>query len=321
MQTLLTVYRDLQESASTSDFPMLMGTELYRELLNFYNVYPTQWKKWCKIGETVDFKTKNVIVLSEADDLEQVIQGQGYADSSMEENHYKMFVSTYGRSFSITRQMIVNDDMDAIKSFPQKFGRASARKVAMLACGALEANGLAYDGNAFFSVAHTNLLSTALSADINGAQAIVNAVLMIRNMKDAKGIKMGLVAKYLIVPSALQATAQIIVNAEQVLNAAGTYLQPNPAYKMVEVICEDALLDQNDWYVTCDPTDVPTVQVNFLKGKQEPDLLLEAPTAVTVMGGAEDPFGFEYDEIKYKVRYDFGISLCNWQGAVRSIVA
>jgi len=61
-----------------------------------------------------------------------------------------------------------------------------------------------------------------------------------------------------------------------------------------------------------DPMDAHAIEVDFLNGKDTPDLLVKAADAMMVAGG-EDPYGYEFDDISYKVRWDYDVQVAYYQ--------
>jgi hypothetical protein len=69
------------------------------------------------------------------------------------EESYSQQVETYGRIVALTRQMLVNDDLDALTQIPRIMGRSSALTIQNAVYELLLSN----PGTpALFSVAHNN---------------------------------------------------------------------------------------------------------------------------------------------------------------------
>ena len=72
------------------------------------------------------------------------------------------------------------------------------------------------------------------------------------------------------------------------------------------------------WYVLNDPQLAPAITVSFLNGVEEPALLMKRAEMLSLVGGGEDPFGYEFDDITYKVRYDFGADITEPTAVLKS---
>jgi hypothetical protein len=65
-----------------------------------------------------------------------------------------------------------------------------------------------------------------------------------------------------------------------------------------------------------DPADCPVIETGFLDGKQTPDLLVKRINAVNLAGG-DDEWGYEFDDIEFKIRWDYAVQLAMYQGIYR----
>ena len=69
-------------------------------------------------------------------------------------------LDTYGRSFSMSRQAFINDDIGFIATVPGRFAQAAKRTINKQCYQLLYNNAAVFDGKAFFSAGHKNLLTT-----------------------------------------------------------------------------------------------------------------------------------------------------------------
>jgi phage major head subunit gpT-like protein len=58
-----------------------------------------------------------------------VQDGGEYSYATVGERGEKVQLATYGKMFSITRQTIINDDLDAFSKIPRRMGRAAIRTI------------------------------------------------------------------------------------------------------------------------------------------------------------------------------------------------
>lgn len=319
-KALLTEYRELRESGSSSDFPNILGNVMYRSLIDWARNVPDAWRSYSAIGDLNDFRPQTRLVGYEAEDLLLVDENGNYVDSKLADAGYTIRLSTFGRGFSIGRQVIINDDLNYIRKQPQRFGRAAGRSIAtFVAQTLLEGNLAAFDGNALFHAAtHANLATgggSALSA------ANIQTAITALQKQTVLGVFHTVAARWLLIPPALQFTARQILNSAAIVavGTAGTVTQignANVLQGLLGVIVDPFLSSTTAWYVLADPNDTPIIDVGFLQGKQTPDLLVERPSMQNLAGG-DDPFEYEYDTLHYKVRYDYGGATSLWWGGYK----
>lgn len=321
-QTLLDDYYELRESGTTSDFPAILGNVMYRRLIEWAGTVPDKWRMYSAITEAPDKRPQTAIIGYESEDLLPVSETGSYVDSALGDASFQWQVSTYGRGFSITRDVIINDDLGYIRQQPKRFGRAATRTLSkFVAQTLLEGNGLAFDGNALFSDAHSNLDD---SSDAFDATTIQSAITSMRN-QTVLGVFHSVEPKRLVIPPGHEWQARQIINSSIIVATGGDATSGAPAIQIgntntlsniLDIVIDPFLSDANDWYVFADPNDVPVVMVGFLNGKQTPDLLIERPTMTNVAGG-DDRYEYEFDVLKYKVRHDYGGTLGLWWGAYK----
>jgi hypothetical protein len=318
MKTLIKIYQDLQESGSTSDFPYILANTMYKVLLEKFKGVNSPWRQYTMQGDLNDFRTADRVLVDEAPDLEEVLEDGIYKDSKMTDYRYQIYLRTFGRTFSIGRRVVVNDDLNVIKKTPQRLGRAAGRTLVKRIVGMIEGDGNTYDNKNLFHADHGNSGNTTLANTITGRAAVSAAMSTIEKATDESGEKMGLTAKYLLVPIDLEDIALQIKNSREVrqISTSGGGTSPGGKVARLTVLVEPFLTSTTAWYVMSDPEDCPIVEVGFLNGKEAPDLLALKPEAVNLAGG-DDPWGYEFDDLNYKVRHDYGYARAMYQGIYR----
>lgn len=322
--TLLQDYETLKESGSTSDFPNILGNVMYRSLIDWYKNVPAVWRQYSAIGDAMDFRPQTRIVGYESEDLQKVEEDGVYLDSKLADAAYTVTVQTYGRAFSINRNVIINDDLGYIKQQPKRFGRSAARFLAtFVAQTLLENNGNTFDGNALFnSGTHFNL-----STGAGSAISATNIEAGIASMQDQTvlGVFQAVQPTLLLTHPQLQWKARQILNSAIIVAAGGDSTASTASQQFgnlnvlqgaLGIAIDPFLTSQTAYYVLADPADVPILDVVFLAGKQTPDLLIERPTMMNLAGG-DDPWEYEFDIMKYKVRLDVGGATSLWWGGYK----
>lgn len=316
----------LLESGSTSDFATYLADKVNKRLMHGYTEAPSAWRSYSRPYSVSDFKPQTFVRLTEMEELLEVPEGGPYTDSKIDEiTGTPLTVGTFGRLFSLTRQALINDDLDQLRDRPAALGRAYVRSVNRTAVRALEGNANAYDGNATFSVAHKNLITDPLDE-----ASLAKAAILMRKQSDPNGLRLALTPRNLVIPPDLWMVARRALQSV-VVPRAGEMTPPstpkpfnygdlNVVAGLADPVVEDYLTDPSDWYLVADPSVAPVLAVGFLNGKQTPDVFLKDPGMRNVIGGS-DPYSMEFDEITWKVRGDWGAALIDWRGIVKSAVA
>ena len=319
-KNLLAMYHELKESASASDFPNLLANTMYKKLLVRFNGFPSPWRQYVLISNLADFKLNDRVILSEAPDLEEIEADGKYEDTKFSDSKYQIQMKTFGRTFTVGRQAIINDDLNGILTMPMMFGRATVRKMVKTFLILLKGMYKAYDGNALFALrttAKNYIVDTALANTAAGMQAVIDCMVKIRAGTDPdSGELLGLTPFAILTGTTLAPIARQLVKSAQILpistSGGGTYNEI-AGLGIIEEPLIDSVISSTFWAVICNPQDAPFLEAGFLDGKAEPDLLVSKAEMVSMAGGAEDPYGYEFDDIHYKVRHDWAAALAYYQ--------
>ena len=306
----------LKEAGAPGDFPLIMANVAHKALIKGFSMIEPTWQKYAKIGDLVDFKTHNRAFTSEFSKWLKKTAGDGYQEGKVTDHGYSIVLATYGRTFKLLRETVINDDLGAFKDVPLKIGRAGGQTLAEQVANVLESNPVAFDGTALFAARNSvsNFSHTALTPDATGIAALQTGIAAIRNAKDlTTGRKLGLQPKYLIVPSELEETANWLTGGAGLIGSTSSVSSIPDSIKRLKVIVDVNLTFTARWYLCCDPADAHFVEVGFLGGNMTPEVFLERSNAIRVGGGGVDDFGYDYDDIGMKGRLDWGIAPAMYQ--------
>jgi hypothetical protein len=122
--------------------------------------------------------------------------------------------------------------------------------------------------------------------------------------------------KFLVVPNELEETAyKLTVSSVYVQATNSTYAATEPNYLLtygIKPIIVDSWTDADNWWLIADPAKVPTIEVGFFNGQQEPELFVQdQPTVGSV---------FSADKITYKIRHIYGGAILDYRGFYGAIV-
>lgn len=313
----------LQEAMTTSDFPLLFGDIIDRQLLANYRETPAVYKNFCKIGTVRDFRTVNRFTMDGAEGvLAEVGQQAPYPDTRLTEGRYQLQVKKYGRRIPFSWEAMINDDLDALKDIPQRFGRAARRTEAKFATTLYcDANG---PHASFYTTGNKNRIHTENGASTANPPlsvgALQQALIVLSKMVDADGEPIVIETVELVVPPALQVTAQNILNGLQLelTEAGGTSTQKlivanwmkNQLRLSVDPYIPIVATTNGNtsWFLFANPSvSRPAIEIAFLRGHAEPEVFMKEPNARRVGGGTDPMNGdFDTDSIEYKIRHCLG---------------
>ena len=110
-------------------------------------------------------------------------------------------LASYGKIIALTRQTLLNDDLDAFTRVPAAFGAAAADLESDLVYNVLLNNANMDDGVALFHATHRNLLT----ASVIDEAAIAALYRAFANQNGLEGRKINLAPQFLIVPPGVRA--------------------------------------------------------------------------------------------------------------------
>lgn len=277
---------------STSDFPKLLANVAQKAMMKGYEEANETFQLWTTEGVLTDFKVASRVDLNTFPNLKVVPEGGEYSYGTIGDRGETTQLATYGKRFSITRQAIINDDLNAIAKIPRLMGRAATRTIGNLVYAILTGNPNMSDGVALFHATHANL--AAAGAAINTAS--VDAARVAMGLQKDGDALLNLRMKYLLVPLTLEGTANVVRNSEfEVGSSTRNNTTPNTVRNTFEVI-SDARLDAasvTGWYAAGDPMLTDTIEVSYLDGNKTPTL--------------EEQAGWSVDGVEMKVRFDAAV--------------
>lgn len=288
---------------STSDFPFLLQTTAERSLSRGYAEMPQTFQVWTSEGSLADFRPATRGGFSEFSPLLEVKGNGEYKHGTFGEAAESIQLATYGRMFSISRQAIINDDLNAFASVPRKMGNAARRLVGDLAYAVLTGNPLMSDGvNLFNAATHKNLAATGAAASLTTLGAGRTAMAMQTDPNTPDPRPLGIPAKYLLVPVGMEDTVRGLLESQYNPEAVNKLQQLNPARSWGLTIISDPRLDANSataYYLIADPAIFDTVEIAYLDGNKEPFL--------------DQKQGWTVDGVEYKVRLDVAAKAIDWR--------
>lgn len=280
-------------SHGTGDFANILLSISTKSMLRGWTESAENWRPWVRVGSLPDYKQAARVNLSNFDALTVVPEGADIPYGDMSDVRENIQIVKYARRFSHTREMVMNDDLDAFQRIPTRMGRAAARIPGDLAYAHLTGNTvLNQDATAIFDATHSNQVASS------GGPPTVTTVSAARTamalQTDPSGATLGIQLTYLLVPLELEDQTRVLAGSEFDPNATAGVFAPNSQRGRFEVIADHRLStdDAAKWYATGNPAVDDTVEVAFLGGRDRP--VVERETV------------FSNDATAYKVRLEVG---------------
>ena len=281
---------------TSSDFPFILANVANKTLRDSYEMAPQTFKAFCRMTTAADFKTISRTQLGDAPSLEKVNEGGEYKRGTIGEAREQYSLETFGKVVAVSRQVIVNDDLDAFTRIPEKFGRAAADLESNTVWAILTGNPLMGDGIALFNASHGNLAGAGAAISVTSL-GVGRAAM--RKQTGLNGSPINAAPRFLMVGPDKETEAQ--QQTAPVLAAQGNTV--NPFSGTLQVLAEPRITG-NTWLLASDPAQVDTIEYAYLSGNEGVYL--------------ETRQGFDVDGVEIKARLDFAAKAIDWRGLYRN---
>jgi len=293
---------------TTSDFTVILGNTVNRTLRAAYEAAPQTFRPFTRETTVSDFKAVTRAQLGEAPQLEKVNEHGEFKRGTIGEGSESYKIATFGRVVGITRQAIINDDLDAFSRITQGFGVQAAQLESDLVWWQILANPNMGDNVALFHATHKNLGSAAAF----GKEPI-------SKMRAAMAKQVGIDGKTtlnirpacLMVPVELEDTAAELLHSTRYPDAATNAVADS--LKALLIVSEpridngisnasigaDVAGSTTAYYLAASPGSIDTIELAYLEGNR--GVYIESKT------------GFNTDGVEFKVRLDAGAKVIDWR--------
>ncbi len=337
---------NFQEALSISDFPHLFGDVIDRAVLANYLETPYTWNQVALASEVNDFRPVkrfridggtgllgNTLLnpvptnpgnqtgtgsgFDASRNMIPITPGGQYPEDFLSDAQYTYRLQKYGKRMPFYWETFVNDDLNALKDTPARFGRGARRSEEFFVTN-LYANATG-GSTPFFSNTNKNIVNIANSSSNfttnNPAltiTALQQAIVVLMQQVDTSGQPISVEAMTLVVPPSLKTIAMNILNTDYVLmadqggtqqingaNISATLAQQLHAMNWAKNIVRlavnyylplcDATYGKTGWYLFSNPENGrPAIEFGRLRGHTTPELFMKLPNAVAI---GEDSMG------------------------------
>ena len=363
-----------EEALTISDFPNLFGDVIDRAVLANYLETPYTWNQIAYASEVSDFRPvkrfridggtgllENTMInpvptnpgtgtgtgpgFDSSGNMIPISQGAQYPEDFLQDAEYTYRLSKYGKRMPFAWETFINDDLNALKDTPARFGRGARRSEEYYVTKLFANN------TSFFSTANKNIVTNTIVGDSGGNNpvltitAIQRALIVMMQQLDTSGQPISVEAVTLVVPPSLKVVAQNILSSDYVwmadqggtqqingANLSATVAQQLHAMNWAKNIVRlavnyylplcDTTHGHTGWYLFSNPeSGRPAIEFGRLRGHTTPELFMKMPNSVAIGEGAMGPGpgimpgttsmnpmegDFDTDSVNYKVRHCFG---------------
>ena len=291
---------------STISLTGILSNVANKTMLSAFNAVASVASSIAAETDVSDFKEVTRYRMTGVGVFEKVGPDGEIKHATLSEESYTNRVETYGKMITLTRQMLINDDLGAFLQIPRLIGRMSALKREEAFFELLLGN-----PGGFFGFGNNNYIEgaqTNLSID-----ALTEAEQLFLDQTDTQGKPILLVPRTLLVPTSLKVTAEHLMTETRVNQfSSEPALASNPHAGKFNVVTSPYLNAQGlsgssalAWWLFADPADVATIEIAYLRGKRTP-VIESGETDFNTLG------------MKWRGYFDFGIGLQDSRGSVKS---
>lgn len=298
---------------TTSDFALILENVMHKTLQAGYTETARTFVGIPQVKNASDFREQHAYRLGDAPSLLPLNEDGEYESGSFGSEKESFRIETRARKIAITRQALINDDMDALSIVPYMFGQAGSRMESDMFWGMVlnydfvngkAANYKMRDGKHLFDkTAHANVIDGAgsvLSKDALSAMRKLG-----RNMKTVDGNFMNVEWSTFVFPHSLETKADDLLRAniyaaspDNVNSFRGTYNDIR-----IEPRLEAVADGDKAWFAFSNM--IRAMVISYLDGQE--GIYSE------VMNSTDS------DGMTVLARKDFGVGMVDFRGAAKSL--
>ncbi|WP_198370574.1 prohead protease/major capsid protein fusion protein [Roseomonas rosulenta] len=288
----------LTRAMTTGDLPQLLTGTGNRALLASYESARSPVLDLFRRTEGRDFRTLHRLRLGELSLLDEVPQSGEVKHGGIGESAESFAIKSYAKLFALTRQAIVNDDLNAFGQMMQMQGRQAAETLNNAAVGLLTQGGglgpIMSDGQRMFHATHGNVATTPAAP---GESAFAAGLAAMRGQRGLDGVSpINVVPRHLVVSpefevDASHALAEIFPVSGENVNSLGRTL----------TLMVEPRLSGERWYLFADPASFANFEVAFLSSAPAPQM--------------ESRQGWDTLGVEFRTVFDFGVGAIDYRGA------
>lgn len=289
---------------TTSDFPALMSNAMGRRLRNSYEEHEPTYRQWARRAPNApNFKSVDTVQLSAMPDLMKVNEKGEFRYGTFTDGKVSYALTNYGRIIGLSRQLIINDDLNALDRILSGFAASAARLENRTVYAQLTANAVMPDGIALFHADHGNLGAAAAIS----ANSLSAARTRMRKQKGLQNELLNLAPQHLIVPTDIEQVAYQFTSSQFVPARSADVNEFRQGGRTALTPIVEPLLDETStsaFYLAASNSQIDTVEYAYLEGAEGVQL--------------SSRVGFTMDGVEMKASLDFAAAVIDHRGLDRT---
>jgi len=288
---------------TSSDFAHILGDTGNKVLLAAYTAAAPTYKAISAERTFRDFKPTKLLRLGDFPTLLQVGETGEVQHGTIGESKEEITLATYARILSISRQMLINDDLGTFGSIAQMAGQRVAQfENALIFALLLGESGagptLGTDSVSLFHTAsHANLASVGSAVNVISNLSAGRAA--IRKQTGLDRMKLNLAPRVLLCgPDNETAADQITAKTEP------TRLTAQNPFAGALAVAVDSHITDYSWFLFASPAEAPVFVHGSLPGQSAPEVVVRQ--------------GFDVMGVDLRVVRDFAAGAIDYRGAYRN---
>ncbi len=291
------VAREANEVTTTSLANVVLNS-MTKRLVRDYQAQPKWWEPFAVKVPILDMKQQHRIRLNDFASLSTVAEDAAYTNLAWGDARENYTPAKFGNLVVVTLETFLNDDIHAVVRIPTKIAHAAVvtinEQVANLFTQSAGTGPTMADGFHVFDAAnHQGNTSSSTPAMDLSSSSLQTAMTALEKIQNSAGKRIGVRGRYLLIPPDLRWTAAVITQSQYAAGTANNDI--NPLAGAIVPIVVPQFTTAYQWYLLADPSQVESIEIGFLNGREEPELLVQDnPSQGQV---------FTNDAISYKIRH------------------
>lgn len=306
-----------RNSVGSADLPNILADTMNKSFSMQPSEVGATFDLVCAVSENPDFRTKSFTKLSSFGDLDVIPEGGVFKQGGFSDKKETGSITTKGKTITLTRQLIVNNDTGALSAFPRAMITAVYQKMNRDCYDLLTLNNvgpvLTEDSKAVFHTDHSNICTAgavSISSIDNMEQFLAKQTLPKAKAGDPDTFVFGGVRKILCGTTQKLAALQTVMSTTD--PGATNNAKYNPYSGAIQVISDPYLQSlisasggmnkSGAWYGFADSNLFPTLTVLYLSGARTPSLRSEASGIGEAQG------------LSWEIFFDWGFTFQDYRG-------